>query len=368
MKVLHFILGKASKERANGVNQVVAGLAKYCVRQGAEVRVIGKARSVEAEGQTIGRDGFDVSAFSRWAAPLRGALRQSIAWSDVVHLHGVYSPWNILVARMCAKLERPYVVTLHDGLAPERARTRGRMRKWAFRHLLDRRYIERAAAVHVLALEEATDLFAVARPARVFCVSNGVDLDDYPAVAAPGVSPAAALVIGCLGRISPEKNLDALCTAFAAANRDKAMRLRIAGPMSEYGEQLQQRFGNSSVEFVGPKFGAEKRAFLRSLHVFVHASLSEVFSIAAMEALAVRVPLLITRSSKVSYFYDRKAFFMCEPTAYGLEQGLRDALAARDQWAARAENGRRLVEERLNWTVAARDVLAAYRRAIGDGL
>ena len=41
-RVLHFILGKANKDRANGVNQVIAGLAKYTARSGGDVRVIGK--------------------------------------------------------------------------------------------------------------------------------------------------------------------------------------------------------------------------------------------------------------------------------------------------------------------------------------
>lgn len=368
MKILHFILGKANKERANGVNQVVAGLAKYSARAGAEVRVIGKAHRVDSEGEIIQRDGFSVRAFSRWARPLREALLKDVEWSDVVHLHGVYSPWNLMVARLCRRRSRPYVVTLHDGLAPERAEARGRFRKWGFRLLLDRSYLERAAGIHVLTPEEATDLFAVANPSNVFCVPNGIDLDDYPSQLPTVGARMEPFVMGYLGRISPEKNLEALCMAFLTLNEEAGgMRLRIAGPESEFSRRLQARFSSDFIEWVGPKFGADKTAFIRSLDLFVHPSLCEVFSIAAMEVLALGTPLLITRTSKTSYFYDARAFFMCEPTPYGLEHGLREAMMKRGEWADRAAHGRALIERRLNWSVAARDMLADYVRIAGDG-
>lgn len=99
MKVLHFILGKANKDRANGVNQVIAGLAKYTARYGVDVRVIGKAGSVKKEGELIQRDGFTIQAFSQLGLQLSKAVDEAIVWADVVHLHGVFSPWNLWVAK-----------------------------------------------------------------------------------------------------------------------------------------------------------------------------------------------------------------------------------------------------------------------------
>ena len=361
MRVLHFILGKANKDRANGVNQVIAGLAKYCTRQGAEVRIIGKAQSVAQQGERIQRDGFTVEAYSGWGASLRSALAEGIQWADIVHLHGVYSPWNLLVARLCEKVGRHYVVTLHDGLAPERALSRGHVRKKVFHAVLQRRHLARAAGVHVLTEEEATDLFSVAQPRKVFCIPNGIDLEDYPSLekrpnALPGV-----IKVGYLGRLSAEKNVEALCIAFAKVNKAGNMRLKLAGPPSDYGEDLLQRYDGKCIEALGPKFGADKSEFIRSLDLFVHPSFCDVFSISAMEVLAVGTPLVITRTSNASYFYDRRAFFMCEPTSFGLERGLRLALVRQSDWQAMAANGRLLVEERFNWHAAANDILAAYR-------
>lgn len=365
MKVLHFILGKANKARANGVNQVIAGLAKHSARLGAGVRVIGKAESVTREGETITRDGFDVEAYSRWGRPLRSALADGIRWADVVHLHGVYSPWNLLVAKICEETCHPYVVTLHDGLAPERSKAHGRFRKWVFHSLLQRRHLAHAAGVHVLTEEEGTDLFSVAHPRNVFCIPNGVDLDDYPS---PNVREGVSLNdinIGYLGRLSPEKNLEALCLAFAEVNTAHNMRLILAGPPSAYGDRLLKRFSGQGVVGVGTKFGEDKSAFIREMDLFVHPSLCDVFSISAMEVLAVGTPLLITRTSNASYFCDRGAFFMCEPTVFGLAKGLRLALDRQAGWAEMSVRGRRLIDERLNWRAAASDMLEAYSQIVG---
>lgn len=364
MKILHFILGKANKNRANGVNQVIAGLAKYSTRLGAEIRVIGKAESVSHEGESIPRDGFAVEAYSRWGAGLRAALAEGIRWADIIHLHGVYSPWNLMVARMCDALGRPYIVTLHDGLAPERSKARGRLKKGIFHAVLQRRHLERAAGVHVLTEEEATDLLVVAQPRNVFCIPNGIDLEDYPAADRKTAASASEINIGYLGRLSGEKNLEALCVAFSSANANGNMRLKLAGPSSAYGERLLRRFAPHGVVGVGPQFGEEKSDFIHSLDLFVHPSLCDVFSIAAMEVLALGTPLLITRTSKASYFYDRNAYFMCEPTSFGLETGLRMALDRRMEWPAKVANGRSLIEERLNWHAAAKDMLEAYGRIV----
>jgi glycosyltransferase involved in cell wall biosynthesis len=364
MNVLHFILGKANKDRANGVNQVIAGLAKYSAGLGADVRVIGKAESVDAEGEIIARDGFSVEAYSHWSRRLRSALIKGVRWADVVHLHGVYSQWNLLVGRMCEEIGRPYIVTLHDGLAPERSEARGRLKKLIFHAVLQRRHLARAAGVHLLTEEEATILFAVAQPQKVFCIPNGVDLDDYPSPNAPKDGSSNEIDIGYLGRLSPEKNLDALCFAFSKINTEHNMRLKLAGPPSAYGDSLLKRFADHGVEGVGAKFGGEKAVFMRSMDLFVHPSLCDVFSIAAMEVLAVGTPLLITRTSNASYFYDRGAFFMCEPSVFGLERGMRLALGRQADWPEMSVRGRRLINDRLNWHTAASDMLEAYGQIV----
>lgn len=364
MKVLHFILGKADKDRANGVNQVISGLVKYCVRLGADVRVIGKAESVINEGEMIRRDGFVVQAFSGWKKPLTNAVRDAINWADIVHLHGGYAPWNIWAGYMCKRLETPYILTLHDGLSPKRAEISGQIKKRLFHAFIQARHLREAAALHVLTEEEASEVLSCAKPKAMFCIPNGIDLEDFQPIAHTMCRENSSTTIGYLGRLSKEKNLNVLCEVFASVNTERRLRLKLAGPDSAHVRKLLKQFGKIGIEWVGPKFGQQKVEFIRSLDLFVLPSLSEGFSMTALEVLALEVPLVITRTSKMSYFYDCHAFFMCEPTAFGIERGLRGALTHRSEWPEMTTRGRELIEKRLNWSVLSHELLKQYQKIL----
>lgn len=360
LQIFHFILGKADKNRANGVNQVIAGLAKYSALHGAEVRVIGKAETVGFEGEIIDRDGFEVQAFSKDNAKLKQAVASAVAWADIIHLHGVFNPNNLWVSNICSKQNKPYVVTLHDGFARDRLIARNKWKKILYHRLLQRSHLEGAAGIHVLTEEEATEVFNWITPQHIFCIPNGIDLEDFPLLAPKTRDSKPTLTIGYLGRISSEKNLDSLCQAVGEIRSTFDICLKIAGPESPYLAELLTKYGDCGVEWVGPMFGDDKRTFITNLDLFVHPTLCDVFSIAAMEVLAIGTPLLITRTAKSSYFYDRNAFFMCEPTVFGLAQGLKRVIGKRDEWTHFTERGRILVEEMLNWSISTRNLLEEY--------
>jgi glycosyltransferase involved in cell wall biosynthesis len=364
MKILHFVLGKANKNRANGVNQVVAGIAKYCIRNGADVRVIGMASSVEEQGSLIFRDGFVVEAYSRWSFNFYKELINAIQWANIIHLHGVYSPWNVYIAQLCKKNKRPYVITLHNGLSDNHLIGFKKVKKIIFHKLLQEKYLLNSSAIHVLTEEESTDLLKYISPKRICLIPNGIDLEDYSITEARTDNLNTPIRVGYLGRISPEKNIDSLCDVFRQINYGKKMQLVIAGPSSDYLNQLTKKYSEYGVVWVGPKYGEEKIKFIKSLDIFVHPSLCDVFSISAMEVLAAGTPLLITRTSNASYFYNTNSFFMCEPTPFGIQRGLELALHNKNKWPDMSENGRRLVAEFLNWNSVAKKMLASYELLI----
>ncbi|WP_158626066.1 glycosyltransferase [Arsenicitalea aurantiaca] len=360
MKVLHVILGKADKNRANGVNQVIAGLAKYSAKHGVSVTVLGKAQTAAHEGEVIQRDGFAVTVYTKWNRAFRTAMHQAVMAADVVHLHGTYAPLNIWVGRVCERHAKPYVVTLHAGIAPARISLKNFLQKQLFHMLLQRRHLERAALIQALTEEESTEALAAFRPKAMCVIPNGVDLEDFPNIR-ERPRPGPDLRIGYIGRIAREKNLGALCEAFAKVNTDGRMRLLLAGPASAEADVITRQWGAAGVELVGPKFGADKLAFLDDINLFVHPSKSDVFSLGAMEALARGVPAIISRTSDTSHFADTGAFVLCEPTAFGIERAMRKALDTRDDWPAMARRGRRLIETRLNWDAASTDLVVAYQ-------
>ncbi len=363
MRVFHFILGKADKNRANGVNQVVAGLAKYSARAGIEVRIIGKANSAAYEGETVEGDGFNVVVYSRWSGRLKKAVREAVAWADVVHLHGTYAPHNVWVGWLCNAASKPYIVTTHAGLSSKRKALKGRFRKTLYHLLVQRKHLEQAALVHALTEEEASENLAVIKPRNMVVIPNGIDLEDFPSTFVRDYPISNRPIrIGYIGRISQEKNLPALCTAFKALNKNSGnFELLLAGPLPR-GDFITRDCSGAGIRLVGPRFGPDKLNFLNDIDLMVLPSLSEGFPVSAAEALALGVPIVITRTSNLTYFFNSDAFFLCEATAFGLEKGLRNSLDRRLEWAAMVQRGRALVEAQLNWTAVSAELVEEYRK------
>ena len=362
MKVLHFILGKANKNRPNGVNQVVAGLCKYSSLNGEHIKVIGLASNAKIEGEIEPRDRFDVIVYSRWSLKLLNELKAQLEWCDIVHIHGIYNFHNIFVGKLATHYSVPYVVTLHNGLSPSMAK----LRKRAFDFLLQKKFLEKASALHVLAFEETTEILEACMPQSFIYAPNGIDLDDFPisdkSIQSQNTQNAnQSIVIGYLGRISEEKNLKSLVRALEMFDGRRDITFKIAGPASSYLTEILSSKPNVKIDWVGPQYGKDKISFIQSLDLFVHPSEADVFSIAAMECLAVGTPLLIARTSKASYFYGSNGFFMCEPTAYGIYQGILSAIEERSKWESMTKRGYELILDTFNWNSASLALIKGYK-------
>ena len=361
MRDLHFILGKAEKARPNGVNQVIAGLAKYLNIQKVNVIVLGLANSSNYEGEIIKRDGFSVEAYTKISKKSVSRLIDEIKASDCVHFHGLYNIFNIFAAWLCLAFKKSYVITTHDGLSPVRLNQRKTLAKKMFNFFLQKKFVERASAIHVLTEEEGTDLINFGYSGNIYVIPNGVDLDDYPVIKKKiNRSESEELKVGYLGRLSPEKNIKNLIKSFSKGFKGASVKLFLAGPNSNYLKSVLKDKKGLTIEYVGPLYGEQKKDFIESLDLFVHPTFADVFSIAAMEVLAIGTPLIITRTSNSSYFYNTNAFYMCEPTAFGINRGIQHAIETRDSWEAKTKAGRDLIESKFNWIVASSSVKDMY--------
>ena len=107
-----------------------------------------------------------------------------------------------------------------------------------------------------------------------------------------------------IGRITPIKNLEQLIEAFHLAGLEAA-RLVLVGPLPEpdYAARLRSvisRCGlTDRVSLIGPLYQQDKLAALAGADLFVLPSLYESFGIAAAEAVAAGLPVLLTETCGV---------------------------------------------------------------------
>jgi D-inositol-3-phosphate glycosyltransferase len=229
----------------------------------------------------------------------RRTMRALVDWSQVVHVHDVlYQPPQI--AAMCAAAAgRPLYATQHVGpvnhphpLVRGVERTIGRI---AGRYVWTR-------ARRIVSYNPMVEahLSAHGVPAdRIVRSSIGVDLDRYApgdldreAVLASFGLPAAVPLVLFVGRLVDKKGYRHV---LRAAGPDR--HLALVGS----GQPAEALPGGAT--FLGPLPRERLLALYRAATVFVLPSAGEVFPIAAQEAMACGLPVVLTDSAR----YDRYA-------------------------------------------------------------
>ena len=149
----------------------------------------------------------------------------------------------------------------------------------------------------------------------------------------------------CLGRINFKKGLDILARAFAQIARNREdLHLVLAGPDSEgYGRKVRRWLADGGAlkkaTFTGSLEGEERLAVMQQAELFALPSYTENFGGVVTEAMASRVPVVI--SDQVNIWPDvlkAGAGLVVPCDAEATAQALRTVVGA-----ASAASGRRVI-------------------------
>lgn len=300
----------------------------------------------------------DKSGFG-FSPALMSQVRASDA--DILHSHGLWM-WSDRVAYKAARAAgKPHVVSPHGMLEPWAMANSARKKRVMWR-LFQGRSLRQARCLHALCEDERDAMRALGLTNPIAVVPNGVELGEFENLPASNVFETAfpslknRRVLLFMARLHPKKGLAPLLHAWKdGARQFPDWILAIAGP-DEGGhraelEALVAKFElQNAVVFTGMLDGAAKRAALARADAFVLPSFSEGFSIAILEAMACRLPVLLTPGCHFPDAVAAGAALEATPDAHALQQALQVLLnngeAARAQMGAR---GRELVAQNYTW-------------------
>ena len=238
---------------------------------------------------------------------------------------------------------------------------------WALRHkrwkkqvylaLVEAKNLRRASCLHALSRPEISHLRDLAPWTPICFVPNGVDLafsDDLP--------PRSALETDfpeIEGR-SARSNLDRP-TGGSLADHD-------GGALPSFCDRMSHLGLSDRMTYVGHVAGERARQVWAAADAFVLPSYSEGFSMAILEALACRLPSLITTACHFPEAAAAGGAVVVTPDVDAVTQGLRDLLdRTPDERARLGLNGRRLVVDRYTWDRQAERLASVYRWLRGGG-
>lgn len=210
---------------------------------------------------------------------------------------------------------------------------------------------------------------------RVHVARMGIRVDDFtpppPAAAPPSI---AAVTIGYLARICPEKGLAVLCEAAGRLRRSgRALQVRAAGYLGKsdrpYLEHIQSMIGGwglaGAFEYVGEVNRAEKARFLHACDVFsVPSVYAEAKGLYVLEAMAAGLPVVLPRhGSFPELIDDTGGGIVYDPNSIdALAAALDGLIGDPARRRALALRGQSAVRERFNDAAMADETWAIYER------
>jgi glycosyltransferase involved in cell wall biosynthesis len=212
-------------------------------------------------------------------------------------------------------------------------------------------------------------------PERIAVVYNGIDTE-VPSIDATARADARdafelradALIVGYVGRLSPEKGVHVLLDALARAPERVCAVIVGDGPQrAELEVQTERLALGDRVRFLGHR--SEIRTIFASLDVVAVPSLwYEAFGRVVVEAMNEGVPVVAARIGGMAELFTDgvEGFFVESGSVESLASCLATLPDQRERLADMGARGRALVRERYSLARVLRDYEAEYARLLGE--
>lgn len=377
-----FVIGRFSSA-LSGLERCAADMANVLYRSGMPVSVFG----VSCAGSRLIPGMFESPCAAppgRWlgglcaSAALRRMLDEAVPLADLVHNHTVWMLPNHYASAAARRAGKPVLFTPHGTLDPYAVRM-SRWKKRIVAACFQNRDFRQAACFHVFTQRELEGIRSYGLRVPVAVVPYGIDLAALDARPGPSAlaeklpQTAGKAVCLYLSRLHRKKGLEHLVQAWRQLAGDfPAWHLVIAGP--DYGMDVPLRRMiaadglQGSITVTGPLSPPDKLAALAAASAFVLPSFSEGFSMAVLEALACRLPVLITPGCNFPDVAAQAAGVEVAPHAAATAAGLRHLLALTPaERRAMGQRGRALVEASYTWDAVLGKMHALYHWLCGGG-
>jgi glycosyltransferase involved in cell wall biosynthesis len=225
-----------------------------------------------------------------------------------------------------------------------------RLKKRLYFRLIESRTLRSASSIHAVSETEIEDIRRLAISTEVVHVPNGINQADFEHLPDRNIfrekHPAVAkkTIVLFLGRVHPKKGIALLAKAFSdLAGAQPDLALVVVGPDSggcqrELEDCMNASGAAGSYVFTGLLGREECIEALAAADIFVLPSSSEGLPIAAMEALAAGLPVILTKACNLQEVEENGAGMIIEQDADALRQAI--VTLAGDQ-ATRKEMGRK---------------------------
>lgn len=383
MHILHVTPYYAPAYAYGGVVRAVEGMARALVARGHRVTILTTdaldARQVYHGPLDEELDGVRVVRAPNIIPSWRGRFNLStprhfrafaqmlVPSSDIVHCHEFRTVENLLATPVAFEHAKPLVLSAHGTLD----RTTGRTRlKALWDRLLSSALAQRFDHIIALTAAERADIemlwgqFGRRRIPPLFSViPNGVNPLEFvnlPSGAAlrNRYQLGDGLIVLFLGRLHPRKGALPLAQAFCRVAPPDA-RLLFVGPDEGIASELRA-LGDRRIVLTGLLTGEARLAAFGIADIFALPATGEGLPMAALEAMAAGLPLLLSPGCNLSEAEEVGAARIVPPLASSIAEALEELLADSALRANMGAAARQLALTRFTWRAVAEQLEMVY--------
>jgi glycosyltransferase involved in cell wall biosynthesis len=264
---------------------------------------------------------------------------EHVATADAAYLIGLYDSLGPVVGWYARRSGVQYAVEPIGMLAPNVGNA---ATKRLYHRFFGRRLLRHARAIVVNSRIEWADAVAFGvEPRRLVLRRNGVNMSEFDHLVTRGTFrarlhvPANDPLILWVGRIELKKNLDQLLDAVVGLT-ELPWHLAFVGPAESESylkrlKGLATRHGVAArTHFVGPLFGQEKLEAYGDATVVALVSVNENWGNTIQEAMAAKVPVLVTDTCGVADLVAEGGGLVVKRKVEAIRDGLRRLLTDQD--------------------------------------
>ena len=322
--------------------------------------------------------GFPARLWTAYSAELSRFLNERAGRYDLIHIHEVWHYPGYAAFHAARKHKLPCVLTIHGELSEWGLRQKA-LKKRIYMFVLMDRILRNVNALHAITRAEKEQVVKLGYKTPVVVAPNGIEPAPFEALPDPvefiqrfPVLKGKRIIL-FLGRLHAKKGLDILARSFSTiAKRFEDIVLLVVGP-NKFGtrEKMESILRSEDLlgraVFTGLLTGEDKLAAMNCADLFVLPSHSDVLGIAVLEAMAARLPVVITEGCEFPEVSEHGAGFVVEADEVPIAEAITMLLSDADLRKRMGQQGRKLVIERYTWQVAAATMANLYKTLVAGG-
>lgn len=377
MKICHITHGRVNPDGENGITRTVYNLNKYLNMNGI-VSTIYSFNDNQAEIEDFKRDEFTIIKLFPRAKFFTNKKFSNFILSDefdfdIVHFHLMWMIDKNTILPALKKKNIPYIMTVHGAYAPNLIDT---MKKNISMKTLEGKYLAGAKGLHALCFEEKAYLKNLSLKSPIFVIPNGISQSEIEKIQISKnfENPFDNNYINLIwvGRIREDKNVLGIVGALLYMDEELKNKVKIhiiGNGIESYIEKVKNMVAANNlgeyVIFHGPKYKEEKYQYIVNADIYIQPSFSEGISFSILDAMACEKPMILSRQTNMTYYYNKNFYLMVEPypediaaaiKQLTLELGLKNTLAV---------NAKKLIKTTFNWDYLIEQYIDMYKKVIG---